>query len=71
MVRDCSEWPCARGKATAGRSAGSRSTAARRRAVAGDGGWVDRTDVDSCHRVWFELHEDLVATLGIDRHSHP
>ncbi|MEK8226978.1 hypothetical protein NKG05_14185 [Oerskovia sp. M15] len=32
-----------------------------------EGGWVDRTDVDSCHRVWFELHEDLVATLGIDR----
>jgi hypothetical protein len=37
------------------------------RVQAGDGGWVDRTDVDSCHRVWFELHEDLVATLGIDR----
>lgn len=34
-------------------------------------GWVDGTDVDSCHRVWFELHEDLVATLGIDRHTHP
>jgi hypothetical protein len=30
---------------------------------------VDRTDVDSCHRVWFELHEDLVATLGIDRRT--
>jgi hypothetical protein len=39
----------------------TRFAAARRR------GWVDRTDVDSCHRVWFELHEDLVATLGIDR----
>ncbi|MFD6093277.1 transcriptional regulator [Oerskovia sp. NPDC060338] len=37
------------------------------RVQAGDGGWVDRTDVDSCHRVWFELHEDLVATLGVDR----
>ncbi|MGW0247223.1 hypothetical protein ACWDYH_11355 [Nocardia goodfellowii] len=22
---------------------------------------------DSVHRVWFELHEDLIATLGIDR----
>ena len=21
----------------------------------------------SCHQVWFELHEDLIATLGIDR----
>lgn len=29
--------------------------------------WVDRTNVDSCHRVWFQLHEDLIATLGIDR----
>jgi hypothetical protein len=29
--------------------------------------WVDKTSVDSCHTVWFQLHEDLVATLGIDR----
>ncbi|KQR17327.1 hypothetical protein [Cellulomonas sp. Leaf334] len=48
----------------------TRFAAARRRAHAGDTGWVDRTDVDSCHRVWFELHEDLVATLGIDRSSN-
>lgn len=41
------------------------------RARAGEGSWVDRTDVDSCHRVWFELHEDLIATLGIDRHTEP
>jgi hypothetical protein len=44
-----------------------RFTAALQRARAGDGGWVDRTDIDSCHRVWFELHEDLIATLGLDR----
>lgn len=44
-----------------------RFAAALARARAGDGGWVDRTDVDSCHRVWYELHEDLVATLGLDR----
>ncbi|MBD7998666.1 transcriptional regulator [Oerskovia gallyi] len=44
-----------------------RFSTALRRARAGEGGWVDGTDVDSCHRVWFELHEDLVATLGIDR----
>ncbi|MGO2313834.1 MAG: transcriptional regulator [Brevibacterium sp.] len=31
--------------------------------------WIDRTEVDSCHRVWFQLHEDLVATLGIDRRN--
>lgn len=33
--------------------------------------WVDGSDVDSCHRVWFELHEDLVATLGIGRGETP
>jgi hypothetical protein len=46
-----------------------RFTAALRRAQAGDRDWVDRTDLDSCHRVWFELHEDLIATLGISRHT--
>ncbi|WP_327151966.1 hypothetical protein [Nocardia sp. NBC_01329] len=46
-----------------------RFDAALRRVGGGDHGWVDRTDVDSCHRVWFELHEDLVATLGIDRRT--
>ncbi|MBD7919935.1 transcriptional regulator [Cellulomonas sp. Sa3CUA2] len=46
-----------------------RFAAARRRAAAGEDRWVDGTDVDSCHRVWFELHEDLVATLGIDRRA--
>jgi hypothetical protein len=29
--------------------------------------WVDGIGIDSCHRVWFELHEDLLATLGIER----
>lgn len=28
---------------------------------------VDGLGVDSCHRVRFELHEDLLATLGLDR----
>lgn len=36
---------------------------------AGDVTRVDRTDVDSCHRVWFELFEDLLATLGLDREA--
>lgn len=39
------------------------------RARAGERRWVAGTDIDSCHRVWFELHEDLVATLGIDRRT--
>lgn len=46
---------------------GTRFDTALRRAKAGEHGWVDRTDVDSCHWVWFELHEDLLATLGLDR----
>ncbi|MDQ1594975.1 MAG: hypothetical protein QOH40_1531, partial [Arthrobacter pascens] len=25
------------------------------------------TDRDSFHRIWFELHEDLIATLGLRR----
>lgn len=29
--------------------------------------WITGLEVDSCHRVWFELHEDLVATLGLTR----
>ncbi|MEU8899934.1 hypothetical protein AB0C65_29005 [Nocardia sp. NPDC048505] len=28
---------------------------------------ITGTGTDSAHRVWFELHEDLIATLGIDR----
>ncbi|EMY32449.1 hypothetical protein D477_020113 [Arthrobacter crystallopoietes BAB-32] len=29
--------------------------------------WVAATDRESAHRVWFELHEDLLATLGRSR----
>jgi hypothetical protein len=29
--------------------------------------WITGTDRDSCHRVWFELHEDLIATLDLTR----
>lgn len=32
-----------------------------------DTAWLTATDRDSFHRVWFELHEDLIATLGIQR----
>jgi hypothetical protein len=44
-----------------------RFSRALARANAGETGWVDRSDVDSCHRVWFELHEDLLATLNLHR----
>lgn len=43
-----------------------RFTAAVNRAVS-DPAWITATDRDSCHRVWFELHEDLIATLGLTR----
>jgi len=29
--------------------------------------WLTATDRDSFHRIWFELHEDLIATLGVRR----
>lgn len=32
-----------------------------------DPAWLTATDRDSAHRVWFELHEDLLATLGRSR----
>jgi hypothetical protein len=44
-----------------------RFDAALARARRGEHAWVDRTSLDSCHRVWFQLHEDLLATLGIER----
>lgn len=36
-------------------------------ALVGRAEWVDGLAVDSLHRVWFELHEDLLATLGLRR----
>ncbi|MFT4200505.1 hypothetical protein [Gordonia sp. (in: high G+C Gram-positive bacteria)] len=46
-----------------------RYDAALLRARSGGHDWIDKTDRDSCHKVWFQLHEDLIATLGIDRHT--
>jgi hypothetical protein len=48
-----------------------RFTAALARVGRGDLSWVARPRVDSCHTVWMELHEDLVATLGIRRGAEP
>lgn len=31
--------------------------------------WVDAPELDSCHTVWIQFHEDLLATLGIPRGS--
>jgi hypothetical protein len=46
---------------------GTRFNRALGRAMAGEAAGVDGTGVDSCHTVWFELHEDLIATLGLQR----
>ncbi len=32
--------------------------------IEGDGAWFTSPAVDSYHAAWFELHEDLLATLG-------
>ncbi len=34
---------------------------------AGHRDWFDKPLIDSYHSVWFELHEDLLATLGLER----
>jgi len=45
----------------------ARYDAAMARVVAGRHEWVDGVTVDSCHLVWIQLHEDLLATLGLER----
>ncbi|MDA3038118.1 MAG: transcriptional regulator [Actinomycetota bacterium] len=44
-------------------------THALERVRAGDRQWFTKPIMESYHTVWFELHEDLLATLGIDRAS--
>ncbi len=48
-----------------------RFAAALDRVDRGERKWVDETRIDSCHTVWFELHEDLLATLGLERGPEP
>lgn len=48
-----------------------RYAAALSWAEAGEHAWVDGIGIDSCHSVWFQLHEDLIATLGIARGHEP
>ena len=45
----------------------SRLTAALDKIAAGDPDWFTKPTIDSYHTVWFELHENLLATLGIER----
>lgn len=46
---------------------GHRFRHALSRVEANDVDWFTKPMIDSYHTVWFELHEDLLATLGVDR----
>jgi hypothetical protein len=48
---------------------GPRLERAVERVRRGDRDWFTRPMVDSYHTVWFELHEHLLATLGVTRHQ--
>jgi hypothetical protein len=47
---------------------GQRLSQALERALAGDPAYV-ADSLESYHAVWFQLHEDLLVTLGISRHQ--
>ncbi|RBY89082.1 transcriptional regulator [Blastococcus sp. TBT05-19] len=46
---------------------GQRYSAALRRVQAGERRWVDAPEQDSLHLLWIQFHEDLLASLGIER----
>ena len=46
---------------------GPRLTEALDRVRAGDIDWFTKPMIASYHTIWFELHEDLLSTLGIER----
>jgi hypothetical protein len=48
---------------------GDRYSSALTKVDAGQRRWVDAPEIDSCHTVWMQFHEDLLATLGILRGS--
>ncbi len=48
---------------------GPRFARALARVEAGEGDWFTKPMIDSYHTVWFELHENLLATLSIERAS--
>lgn len=68
-VDDAVQPVCARLAAALDRYAGygRRLAEARRRLDDGDTDWFTKPVIDSYHTVWFELHEDLLCTLGIER----
>ncbi len=46
---------------------GPRLRRAVERIEAGEGDWFTKPSLPSYHTVWFELHEDLLTTLGLER----
>ena len=50
---------------------GPRLAAALAKVQGGEADWFTKPTIDSYHTVWFELHENLLATLGIERGSEP
>ncbi len=46
---------------------GPRLAEGRARVRAGETDWLTSPAIDSYHTVWFELHENLLMTLGIER----
>lgn len=52
---------------TAGWSLTDSGRTENERRLAAELGRVDGHDRDSCHIVWIQFHEDLLATLGIPR----
>lgn len=46
-----------------------RLRSALEKVLAGEAEWFTKPVIDSYHTVWFELHEDLLSTLAIDRGS--
>lgn len=48
---------------------GPRLSYAYEQVASGDHDWFTKPMLPSYHTVWFELHEDLLSTLGIERGS--
>ena len=49
------------------RGYGPRLSDAVQRVQKGDTDWFTKPMIASYHTVWFEMHEDLLCTLGIER----
>lgn len=48
-------------------SYGPRLASAAARVAGDEKDWFTKPTIDSYHTIWFELHEDFLATLGIER----